>query len=155
MVRAQTVANQIVKSFRAKGGISNLKLQKLLYYAQAWNLALYGKPLFRDRIEAWVHGPVVPPVFGAFKHFKWLPISSTVGSAKFPDQYKPHLAEVIRVYGGFSPTELERLTHREAPWKEARGGIPNHQPSRAIITHDAMKRFYGARLRDAEAESEA
>ena len=70
---AQTVANHFVELLHDQGGISNLKLQKLLYYAQAWHLALYGEPLFRDRIEAWVHGPVVPPVFGAFKHNKWQP----------------------------------------------------------------------------------
>ena len=146
---AQTVANQFVELLHDQGGISNLKLQKLLYYAQVWHLALYGAPLFRDRIEAWVHGPVVPPVFGAFKHNKWQPIDSTVGSAALPDRFEPHLAEVLEVYGGFTATELERMTHREAPWKEARGGIPNHRPSRAIITHDAMKRFYGSRLQDA------
>ena len=149
---AQTVANHFVELHRAGDGISNLKLQKLLYYAQAWHLALYDEPLFRDRIEAWVHGPVVPPVFGAFKHNGWQPIYSTVGSAVLPDRFEPHLTEVVKVYGGFTATELERMTHQESPWKEARGGIPNHRPSQAVITHAAMQRFYGSRLQDAESE---
>ena len=154
MVRtsARTVANHFVELFHDLGGVSNLKLQKLLYYAQAWHLALYDEPLFQDRLEAWVHGPVVPPVFGAFKHNGWQPIYSTVGLAALPDRFKPHLTEVLKVYGGFTATDLERLTHREEPWKEARGAIPNHQPSRAIITHDAMKRYYGSRLQDPESE---
>ena len=149
---ARTVANHFVELFNGRSGISNLKLQKLLYYGQAWHLAIYGEPLFRDRIEAWVHGPVLPPVFGAFKHNGWRPIFSAAGSAVLPDRFKPHLKEVLDAYGGFTATELERMTHQEGPWREARGGIPNHRPSRAIITHDAMKRFYGSRLRDAESE---
>jgi uncharacterized phage-associated protein len=51
--------------------MTNLKLQKLLYYCQAWYLAFLGKPLFGERIEAWIHGPVVPPVFGSFKEHRW------------------------------------------------------------------------------------
>ncbi|HUZ03805.1 MAG TPA: type II toxin-antitoxin system antitoxin SocA domain-containing protein, partial [Acidobacteriaceae bacterium] len=58
---ASDIAKYFIASFQKKNkAISNLKLQKLLYYAQAWHLALYGSPLFSDSIEAWVHGPVVP-----------------------------------------------------------------------------------------------
>jgi uncharacterized phage-associated protein len=52
----------------AGDSISNLKLQKLCYYAQAWSLALRGKPLFPERIEAWAQGPVVPELSGAWRH---------------------------------------------------------------------------------------
>ena len=49
--------------------MTNLRLQKLLYFAQGWHLARYGKPLFDDDIEAWQYGPVVPSVYNAYKQY--------------------------------------------------------------------------------------
>src|SRR6185437_3402754 len=82
--------------------ITNLKLQKLLYYAQGWHLALYDKPLFRERIEAWPHGPVVPPIYGKFKQYRWDPISENIASPDLPEHTKAHLDEVMQVYGPFN-----------------------------------------------------
>ena len=62
---AQQIADYLIAFSHSVGDpISNLKLQKLLYYAQAWYLALHNEPLFPESIEAWVHGPAVPPVYG-------------------------------------------------------------------------------------------
>lgn len=73
------VANFFVSRFQQAGDpLTNMKLQKLLYYAQGWHLALKGDALFDERIEAWPHGPVVPPVYGTFKHYRWNPITETV-----------------------------------------------------------------------------
>src|SRR6266446_3445682 len=75
MTTASILAKYIIASCSDDGkSVTNLKLQKLLYYAQAWKLALHGKPLFNDRIEAWVHGPVVPVVFREYRDFKWAPL---------------------------------------------------------------------------------
>src|SRR5689334_14747494 len=57
--------------------ISNLKLQKLCYYAQAWSLALDGKPLFGERIEAWAHGPAIPALYGRFKKYGFQAIETS------------------------------------------------------------------------------
>jgi uncharacterized phage-associated protein len=78
--------------------ISNLKLQKLLYYAQAWHLALYDSSLFPERIQAWVHGPAVPPVYRRFKEWAWKPISDNPQSPKFPVRIGNHLNQVMRGY---------------------------------------------------------
>ncbi|MFM6174756.1 MAG: Panacea domain-containing protein [Sphaerospermopsis kisseleviana] len=59
--------------------ISNLKLQKLVYYAQAWHLALFEQPLFNEDFEAWIHGPVVPELYHYYKKFGWRNISITAG----------------------------------------------------------------------------
>ena len=126
--------------------ISNLKLQKLLYYAQAWNLAFKGEVLFRDDIEAWVHGPVVPHVFRRFKAFGWNPIDSHVSphdSAYLSD----HLKSIIKAYGAFGATQLERLTHSEDPWKAARIGLSPDTSSNAVISRESMKAYYKARTR--------
>lgn len=65
---AKRVADYIIAFAHEHGDpVSNLKLQKLLYYAQAWHLALHDNPLFDERIEASVHGPAVPPVYGALQ----------------------------------------------------------------------------------------
>ncbi|MFD2419431.1 Panacea domain-containing protein [Amycolatopsis pigmentata] len=62
---ASTVAKWFVAWAEAddEATLSNLKLQKLLYYAQGHYLALTGRPLFDDEIQAWSHGPVVPAVY--------------------------------------------------------------------------------------------
>ena len=126
--------------------ISNLKLQKLLYYAQAWFLALYDRPLFEERIEAWVHGPVVPPVYREFKSWGWQPIGVDVAQSPFEGAVRDHLNEVMAVYGVMSAFELERLTHSEAPWIDARGPIPEDEASTAVISHESMARFYRTRI---------
>lgn len=72
MVHATAIAPYIVYlgSLEPEPDLTNLKLQKLLYYAQAWHLVFRQEPLFTDRIEAWRHGPVVPSVFRQYRHFE-------------------------------------------------------------------------------------
>ena len=144
---ALQVADYYIRATLDRGeGLTNLKLQKLLYYAQAWSLALYDRAVFDDPIEAWVHGPVVASVFRRFKQYRWNPITSPAERESVPVTARPHLDEVLKVYGSFSATELERMTHAEEPWREARGGIPDHQPSRAVISLGTMKTYYSQRL---------
>lgn len=125
--------------------ISNLKLQKLLYYAQAWFLALKDRPLFDERIEAWAHGPVVPPVYGQFKKWTWQPIDNDARVPELAAPIREHLEEVMDVYGDMSANQLEKLTHSEDPWRIARGNLPADAASNAVIPLDAMKTFYRAR----------
>lgn len=103
-------------------GLSNLKLQKLLYYAQGHHLASRGEPLFRDQLQAWSHGPVVPTVYHAFKDagsgpitladdddFEWTDVD--METAQF-------LGKVWNTYGGIAAWRLRNMTHDEAPWRE-------------------------------------
>lgn len=136
--------------------ISNLKLQKLLYYSQAWYLAILEKPLFHERIEAWVHGPVVPPVFGTYKSNRWNPLpdpgKDVLGEIETGDPAWPvinHLTEVMDAYSSFTGVQLESLTHAEDPWKNARNGIAPDTPSTTIITHDSMMKYYKTQIRKA------
>ena len=86
----------IVRFCREHGdGVSNLKLQKLLYYAQAWNLAIHSKLLFNDPIQAWVHGPVVPSVWHEFRKWSWQPIGGPILIPKISKKVERHLEEVI------------------------------------------------------------
>jgi uncharacterized phage-associated protein len=131
--------------------ITNLKLQKLLYYSQAWYLAILKKPLFHERIEAWIHGPVIPPVFGEYKSFRWNPLTDP--GETFIEDGDPawpimnHLGEVMDAYADLSGPQLEALTHEENPWKDARRGLAQDAPSTAVISHASMRDFYSTKIR--------
>jgi len=140
---ATQTANYIIRSFQEHGElITNLKLQKLLYYAQGWYLALDGETLFSNQIEAWVHGPVVPDIYRLFKKYKYAPITDPVNEINLSQRISEHLNEIIDVYGSYSAFELESLTHETDPWKEARGSIPCDEPSSAIITVESMRAYF-------------
>ena len=121
--------------------VSNLMLQKLLYYAHAWNLVLNAGPLFREPIEAWVHGPVVPSVFRRFKMHRWNPIPPPATPCDDAALLR-HLDSILTVYGRYTAKQLETLTHREAPWRDARRGYATDQPSNVVISDEAMQTFY-------------
>jgi uncharacterized phage-associated protein len=127
---------------KATGPISNLKLQKLLYYVQGWSLALYDRLAFHEEIQAWVHGPVVPAAFYEYKHYRWNPIDVPTEAVEIPEDESAHIAEVLSVYGIFTATKLERISHEESPWKDARAGLEPTATSRAIITPASMKEYF-------------
>ncbi len=133
--------------------ITNLKLQKLVYYAQAWHLAIFGKMFFSDRIEAWAHGPVIPVLYRRFRDYKWNAIEvSDVQSNPYEELHPNDLAfldQVWSTYGGHTAKQLERLTHSEEPWIEAYGDTLPGGACETEIDVDTMRRFYGGRLKAA------
>ena len=140
----KTIAQFVVAFFQASGDpVSNLKLQKLLYYIQGWHMALNdGEPAFAGTFQAWVHGPVCPDVYHQYKGYRWNPI---IEEAHMPDldvKLKAHIQEVLNEYGADSGWQLERRTHLEAPWIEARKGLPPDAESTEEITGESMTRFF-------------
>lgn len=128
---------------RAAGDVlTHLKLQKLVYYSQAWALALYDRPLFEEEIEAWSHGPVVPSLFQEYKIFGWDSLPTVEECADFDDETEELLVEILDIYGQHSAKHLEILTHRERPWQLARGNLSPEERSNAIITKQSMAEFY-------------
>ena len=144
IISPENTANFFLSECRERGEVlTNLKLQKLLYYAQAWYLALKDKPLFSEDFEAWVHGPVLPSQYQRFKKSEWRPILDEISSPNIPnDKIISHLTEVVNVFGIETASNLESMTHNEFPWKNARQDIPIEKPSNAIITKESMKSFY-------------
>lgn len=141
----------IWKAAQENRKISNKKLQKLLYYAQAWNLAIKNKPLFKDDIEAWIHGPTVRSVYIEFKKFGFSPITLAVEEKEIKDLEKDDLLnEVWQLYGKYDADYLETLTHNEKPWQEAREGLEYDESSNNIINQETMKKYYQERLADAK-----
>jgi uncharacterized phage-associated protein len=135
----------IAQSAKKQSPISNLKLQKLLYYCQAWHLASERKALFPDVIEAWVHGPVVPTVFQHYREYKWTPIKESTIPA-LPSDKAMFVNKVLAAYGKLSAEQLERLSHKEEPWLMARKNLPPHAPSTAEISLLVMRDYFFQQL---------
>jgi uncharacterized phage-associated protein len=129
--------------------LTHMRLQKLLYYAQGWSLAMRDRPMFPERIEAWAHGPVVKKVYPMFASFGDAPIPfDKVGAPeKLTREDKEFIASVWEAYKVYSATSLRNMTHNEAPWKDARNGCAPADRCSNEITHDAMKRFFGGASR--------
>ena len=137
---------------RKQGEMSTWKLQKLCYYAQAWSLVWDDEPLFKEPIEAWANGPVVRNLYdwhqGQFKVSK-TPHGDPGTLSK--DQ-RETIDAILNEYGAIPAGSLSVMTHREAPWYEARrreGLMPGERGS-AVITLDSMAEYYGGLYDDAE-----
>ncbi|HEY4266874.1 MAG TPA: type II toxin-antitoxin system antitoxin SocA domain-containing protein [Galbitalea sp.] len=135
-----TTASEVARYFLAlqddEDAISNLKLQKLLYYAQGFSLALTGNALFPEQIKAWVHGPVVPSVWQDYRECAGdaIPRPSDFDPATLDAQDRGVIEEVYAVYGQFSAWRLREMTHRERPWKDT--------PPSAVIPRAEMEQFF-------------
>jgi len=146
-ITARAIADRIIDLCHEHGEvITNIRLQKLLYYAQAWYLALKAKPLFADTFEAWPNGPVQPDVYAAFSRFGTSQIERPAAQITLPKAVESHLGEVLRAYGRMSAYELSLLACQEAPWIEARAGLPSDAMSRAEILQSSMLNYYKSRL---------
>lgn len=117
--------------------ISNLKLQKLVYYAQGFHLAIMDEPLFDSSIEAWAHGPVVPSLYHDYKEYGAGAIPAPIGFdlESIDKETRDLLDEVYNVFGQFSAWKLRNMTHEEPPWKEAFEGS-------GIISKTSMKKYF-------------
>jgi uncharacterized phage-associated protein len=122
--------------------ITPLKLQKLLYYAQAWHLVFQDQPLFGESIEAWIHGPVIPVVYQRYKQYgyKVIPELRQTDVLSLADQETLNL--VCQNYGPQDAKVLEHLTHSEFPWLEARTGIGQNQSCNRKISLESMGKYY-------------
>ena len=142
MANVLDVAAYILKKRRT---MTTMKLQKLVYYAQAWSLVWDERRLFRDRIEAWASGPVVPRLYRAHKgKYRVSRIRRGRTSALTKTQ-KETVNAVLSYYGRKSAQWLRDLTHLEAPWREAREGLQPGDRGQQVITPAAMAEYYEAR----------
>ena len=127
------------------GRISTWKLQKLCYYAQAWSVAWTEEPLFGEEIQAWSNGPVCPVLFRAHKGKYMIGQGELNGDSQNLDEdQKDTIDRVLGHYGSWDPYQLREQTHTEAPWKSARGDIPDYVSSDSPITIESMGEYYGA-----------
>lgn len=141
MASAHDVAAYILQK---QGSMSTWKLQKLVYYSQAWHLVWDEEPLFHEPIQAWANGPVVRALYnthrGKFSVSRW-----REGSASnLTDAQRESIDAVLGFYGDKSGHWLSELTHHEAPWRDARRGLSGDERGTKRITHGAMADYYTA-----------
>ena len=147
-ITALSVAEYFLERAKSENKkLTNKKIQKLVYYAQAWSLVANDEPLFSEKIEAWVHGPVIPSLYEHFKVFGFGPIlhSATSASDHFSKKQVQLLNDVWKVYGKYDAEYLELLTHSELPWQKAREGISDVEHSSNRIDLEVMKEFYATK----------
>lgn len=137
---ANDIAEKVILQTDTERGdiISNLKLQKLLYYLQGYHLAFFNQKLFDDDLHAWTYGPVVPDVYRRFKENGAMGISLDPShkEIELSAEQEDLFAQVMREYGKFSAVKLMEMTHIEDPWKEA---IDSKEH---VINLDTMKSFF-------------
>ncbi|GGN29502.1 putative phage-associated protein [Actinoplanes campanulatus] len=147
MATVHDVASAIVQRL---GGMTAMKLEKLVYYCQGWHLARHHRTLFGEPIEAWRQGPVVRDLYDHHRR------RYTISSWPWGDDDALTPAEratvqwVTTEYGRFSAVELSRMTHHELPWKAARGALPDHAPSSEHLSIELMKSYFGRQIADTE-----
>jgi uncharacterized phage-associated protein len=121
-------------------GMTNLRLQKLLYYCQGFYLAMKNKPLYEDPIYAWRHGPVIPDVYYHYKEYgpNPIPISDNFDFNSLTDEEKNIISEVYSVFGQYSAWGLRNKTHIEKPWANTNSG--------KIISKERMKEYFKTQI---------
>lgn len=157
-MKALEVSKIILTHFDYTGDlITNKKLQKLLYYVEAWSL-VYHSSLIDEDFEAWVHGPVVPDVYHAYKGFGYTPIKNEysegqsasnkirelLGNVKIDQTQKDIFFAVLEKYGSLNSFQLETLSHSEKPWLLAREGQGPFDHSAKVISKELMKEYYSS-----------
>lgn len=124
-------------------GISNLKMQKLVYYAQGFYSALFDKNLFDDDICAWTHGPVVEDLYHHYKEYGNksidLPTNFKVSSLNLDKKELEFIEEVFEVFGLYSAWGLRNMTHEESPWN-------NHEADGGVIPSTEITEYFKTRL---------
>lgn len=114
--------------------VDALKLQKLLYYSQGLYLALFSKPLFKDAIENWEHGPVVPSIWQKSKKSNLLNPSNR--KPVFKEDTQIFLDKVMAEFASYDGWTLRELTHSESPWLETKQNEPISAESLQVFFED-------------------
>jgi uncharacterized phage-associated protein len=124
--------------------ITHLKLQKLVYYAQAWHVAIHNQPLFNEDIECWIHGTVCRRIYHKYRDygFKEIPPVKNVDFHKFNKNQLSVLEAVWSAYGHLREKVLEAMVIQEEPWIKAWKTKKDNDFSSRIISIESMREFY-------------
>lgn len=150
-----TNSENVATWFVQHGDISPKKLQKLMYYAYAWGLVFFNDAaddldtkLFDGEFEAWVHGPVNREIYDKYgaTGFASIKAIDNVDDAAFHEDVLDLLKQTWTTYGKYNANELERLTHSEKPWQDARKGLSPVTATDKKISDEIMFEYYGNEL---------
>jgi len=133
-----------------QGSMTTMKLQKLVYYSQAWSLVWDEKPLFGEEIQAWASGPVVRDLYNYHRGVYLIPGIQKGNVDNLTKEQRETIDAVLEAYGDKSAQWLSDLTHMEKPWNEAREGIPIGQNCENEITQASLAEYYSSLSPDCE-----
>ena len=117
--------------------LTNLKLQKLLYYQQGFHLAFFGTPLFAEDVEAWMYGPVVPAVYDEYSAYGSSALPEVKEPVSLSENEEELFNEVYDAYREFSAIGLMNRTHSERPWLDA---VPHDRGT--VISQESMMSYF-------------
>lgn len=151
-VSALDVAHYILEK---SGTMSAMKLQKLVYYCQAWSLVWDDQRLFVEPIEAWSNGPVIPKLYERHRGLFEVSPKDVGGDPKrLGEEDIETIDAVLDYYGPWNAQQLSDRTHAEEPWKRAREGVPSGKRATNLITLESMGEYYGNLPPDVELEAD-
>lgn len=135
--------NDVAAAIVARTGpVTTMKLQKLVYYSQAWHLVFQAEPLFSDAIEAWPQGPVARVLYDQHRGRRQVSEWSAGDARRLTDVERSTIEWVLGKYGNFSAESLSQMTHMEAPWRIARGLLGPDEHSSEPIAEQQMRHYY-------------
>lgn len=121
--------------------LTNLHVQKLLYYVQSWHLANNDAPLFQESIEGWKYGPVVRSVFESLAKYERNPVIFPDEPIVLNEVQQKEIKRVWDYYKKYSASELVNMTHYDDPWLESREGNPEANTG-PVITNDRLRDYF-------------
>lgn len=125
--------------------MTHLKVQKLAYYADAWFMVHFDRPLIKEPFQAWAHGPVCRTIYDKYKNSSWQALEpENVPTTIRP--VVPFLENVLESYGKYSAKQLEKMTHAEDPWKNARGSLPPEARCETPLDKLFVRNYYAKRI---------
>lgn len=127
-----------------KGAMTTMKLQKLVYYCQAWSVVWDAKPIFGEEIQAWASGPVTPKLYQAHKGQYQISTLPSGNISNLTQQEKETIDSVLEFYGDKSAQWLSDLSHMEDPWNKAREGFSLGDNCENEITLASLEEYYGS-----------
>ncbi len=136
------VAAYILEKQPKRHPLTAWKLQKLVYYCQAWSLVWDEKPLFKEEILAWANGPVVKELYNQHKGMFYVKEMPKGRPEHLSKNQKDTIDHVLKAYGDKTAQWLSDLTHMEEPWKEARKGLQPGERGKAGIRLSTMHEYY-------------
>lgn len=164
---ADAIANEFLSIPEAKDRISPMKIQKLVYFAHGWHLALYDTPLVSESVQAWKYGPVFPSLYAEFREFGRGPINRLAIEIEIEidpgpkdtgllriKRYEPRVAacdryavpliqKVWEQIGSYSAVQLSTLTHRQGtPWHAVASEFGDDWPSAVAIPNELIKDYF-------------
>ncbi|MCY4673129.1 MAG: DUF4065 domain-containing protein [Bacteroidetes bacterium] len=139
-----TVSDVAAYILERKGAVTTWKLQKLVYYSQAWSLVWDEEPLFGEEIQAWINGPVCPALYEEHKGKFKIDEMPSGDPRNLNQNQKETIDVVLGFYGDRAPHWLSNLTHMEDPWQKARVGLSMRERGNSTITLDSMADYYGS-----------